>query len=776
MTSIIRGYKEVSYSSIDAIVIAQQIIKIYWELRKNNIAYSEIISWVEEDLAQHWWATAEFLKFCFEKYDDLTPEISSLDFDKNFSEGIVIFSGITNFLSLEPFLYPKESIVVLPPYNKNSETNISYQDHFEYLERKYDKFFHLATIWQSINDNSTKTVTINNYIEFYDIFEEADYLFHKIRSCNSSITIILQNYDLMRLISDRLDLLCIEYNSSFGIAYNSFLEVELLINLAKFKSTAGDITSFISVLKSRIFLQDEILSQFVQSISHDKKFYEDFEAILLSLSLERDSYISSILKLLEDLLRFDSIIFSELFQKLLSCFISLYEHCNISTINNDAEKFKSFVLDIKDLKYQDFKIDIEEFAAFLHNIFALKYTKPFNREANIYFLTPEEALLIDTEQIIFADFNNESYLMDNMEDIWLSKKILKKLKLFDESNNFKKLLYIISSKIDKQKCYFTRSKYNKGELLEKCSILNLIPNLEQIYVSLENISITMQNNRKEVLINLDLFPKILYATNIEQLIRDPYGFFARKILEVKKRKDLFSKPENTDFGQIVHQLIENLSLQHNLLVEEEINLILTERGIQSNFALLWKNALIGIASGIKKINAEILNQGGQFLCEIEGEYELALSSTTIKLRAIADRIEIFSDKIRIIDFKTGAIPAKKDVFQGKIPQLVIEAIILQNGGFDIAKKFNDIKPEFKSGFCNDKILELVYIKVNSKEPYFEETIVKMEPHEIEEHYDALREFLNYYYTQKEISIDSSYLPEFWKPIYDDYAYFRRVIL
>ncbi len=52
------------------------------------------------------------------------------------------------------------------------------------------------------------------------------------------------------------------------------------------------------------------------------------------------------------------------------------------------------------------------------------------------------------------------------------------------------------------------------------------------------------------------------------------------------------------------------------------------------------------------------------------------------LYAKADRIDRFQDgKLAIIDYKTGVVPTKLEVFAGLRPQLSLEALIIEKGGF-----------------------------------------------------------------------------------------------
>lgn len=765
MTSIVRRYDKTQYNAVDAILIANQIIKIYWELKKNNISYSDINNWVEEDISEHWWATAEFLKFCFTQYDEVALANMRENIAQDLENKTIVISGIVDRNIYGHLVSAPEGIkqiILLPPITDFGGLQISNSENLDlsnkFLYNHYKHFLAQARYLNTLEDFSKYQ---NYLVEFYDLFEEADYLFHKIYTRKDTISIILNNPVLEKLITNRLDILNIEYNSSFGISYNNFLEVELLLNLAKFKSSDGNITDMMSVLKSRLFLQNSQIQEIVQVIFHQDRFFENFRELYQILSCDCSEQAASVLNILNDFLEYNiSNKFSDLLQKTIHIFIILYDISAIKITNADTEKFKNFIIDIQNIKYQDYQINYDEFATFIYQLFSLKYTKAFNREAAIYLLKPEDAVLIDTSEIFFADFNQDSYLDRISDDIWLSKKILKKIGLLDEAHNFENLEYIVSTKLDKQSVYFTRSNYKNGALVEKCALLNLISNLNKINVTLEEAEIPFEKYNSIVLVP-SLLPKILYPTNIEQLIRDPYGFFARKILGLKMHKEIDSVPENKDYGQVVHELIESVTNNPSVAAEKLVEQVINKKGIPTNIAFLWKNALYPIARVINERNENILSQKGRIFSEIEGKCEFKLLSNNVSLKAIADRIEVFENKIRIIDFKTGQVPSKKDIFQGKSPQLIIEAIILINNGFNLLSSIEN------------KSIELVYIKVNTREPYFDETVIAIYFEEIMRQQEGLRGFLSYYYTEDGVTISNDYLPEFWKPQYDDYKHFRR---
>ena len=95
-------------------------------------------------------------------------------------------------------------------------------------------------------------------------------------------------------------------------------------------------------------------------------------------------------------------------------------------------------------------------------------------------------------------------------------------------------------------------------------------------------------------------------------------------------------------------------------------------------------------------NLNLINQYN----ELEGSMHI----DGIKVTARADRInQICANAIEIIDFKTGYTPSHTEILEGKYPQLPLEALIAELGGFNL--NANDIKIKYIAIKGRDTSLE-----------------------------------------------------------------------
>lgn len=165
----------------------------------------------------------------------------------------------------------------------------------------------------------------------------------------------------------------------------------------------------------------------------------------------------------------------------------------------------------------------------------------------------------------------------------------------------------------------------------------------------------------------------VYVTELELLIHNPYAFYARHILRLHPIDDYWLGPDARSFGNLVHETFEHAHIgdtAQTLVKRMDMAAmnILKTRGVLFHF---WHKRFLEIAP----IIVDELNKHPNAFVEIPGHVKIAGRN----IRARADRV---CDGI-IMDIKTGAAPTKSQLMDGNMPQLPLEAFILQSGGFKI---------------------------------------------------------------------------------------------
>jgi ATP-dependent helicase/nuclease subunit B len=96
----------------------------------------------------------------------------------------------------------------------------------------------------------------------------------------------------------------------------------------------------------------------------------------------------------------------------------------------------------------------------------------------------------------------------------------------------------------------------------------------------------------------------------------------------------------------------------------------------------WWPRFIRIAAWVVAQEAQIRPALDAILSEVEGKLALDGPRGRFELTGRADRVERRRDgTIALIDYKTGSAPSGPEVAQGYAPQLPLEAMMIEQGGF-----------------------------------------------------------------------------------------------
>ncbi|VAW02161.1 FIG041266: ATP-dependent nuclease subunit B [hydrothermal vent metagenome] len=189
---------------------------------------------------------------------------------------------------------------------------------------------------------------------------------------------------------------------------------------------------------------------------------------------------------------------------------------------------------------------------------------------------------------------------------------------------------------------------------------------------------------------IDLRPVNFSVSGIETLLKNPYAFFADKILKLKPLDPLTQQAGAADRGNIVHAGLHHfIQTYHDHLPEHASKLLLAdferiarEKISDATLRAFWQPQFVRMAEWF--IDQEVLlrrNQKNSFL-ETSGQYSFKISDTSYLLTARADRLDLLDDQtVRIIDYKTGTLPNTKEGTKDFSPQLLLEAVICSQGGF-----------------------------------------------------------------------------------------------
>ena len=309
-----------------------------------------------------------------------------------------------------------------------------------------------------------------------------------------------------------------------------------------------------------------------------------------------------------------------------------------------------------------------------------------------------ESRMQTADIVILTGLNEGMFPSVGYENAWLPRKISEKIGL--PSPNRKVALQALDFMILScgAEVYWLRSKQSGGTLNTESRFLSRV----RVTVGDIQLGNDILNSVRKVddveYEPLDYSPPTppidksdVYVTELELLIHNPYAFYVKHLLRLRKTDDYWVLPDARNFGILVHDVIENATdfNAEKLIADMDIRAkkVLPDDSILFYF---WHKRFCEIANFVEK-----------FFKDKPIKYKEILGSVNIAGRNVRARADIIWDGI-VMDIKTGSAPTKKQLMDGMMPQLPLEGFMMQNSGFPIKMKNVSITPilqflQLKSG-------------------------------------------------------------------------------
>lgn len=174
-------------------------------------------------------------------------------------------------------------------------------------------------------------------------------------------------------------------------------------------------------------------------------------------------------------------------------------------------------------------------------------------------------------------------------------------------------------------------------------------------------------------------PRAIAITDVELLIRDPYAFYAKRILRLKPLDLIGIEAGARERGIALHRALEISDPRGEAA---DLLACMLDQLREAGFAparLREERARLALAAQrLTDWRQEQAKCGARTVLEAAG----ALEIEGFRLHGRADRIDLLPDGAQIVDFKSGGHPSDKEVQTGLAPQLCLEAAMLARGGFE----------------------------------------------------------------------------------------------
>ena len=355
------------------------------------------------------------------------------------------------------------------------------------------------------------------------------------------------------------------------------------------------------------------------------------------------------------------------------------------------------------------EIKTEDYSDFIENMMAgVSVRKIYGTHPRLKIMGPVEARLNNYDLVIIAGANEGVWPPISTADPWMSRSMKYKFGLPLPEKQSGIFAFDFANLLAQRNVYITRSKRVDGAPANKSrwwlrletvlqaageKIGNIYENEYVLWAKLLDKS----GEKKKIEApkpcpSLNLRPRKLSASGLSALIDNPYVAYAKYILKLYPLKNVEAELNTVDFGNIVHKVLELFCRQYpkeqpfdaKSILYELGKKVFAENGVDENKMIFWKPRFEKMIDWFLSVDQEERRGIKNIIPEEDGEMTINLPAGDFVLTSRADRIDEYDDgSMAIVDYKTGSsVPSLKAVKSYKAPQLILEALIAEAGGFE----------------------------------------------------------------------------------------------
>lgn len=187
-------------------------------------------------------------------------------------------------------------------------------------------------------------------------------------------------------------------------------------------------------------------------------------------------------------------------------------------------------------------------------------------------------------------------------------------------------------------------------------------------------------------------PRKMRITNVETWLKDPYSIYARYILGLNTLDPLEKQEDAALRGQVLHDTLEAFVTAYPDELPQNASAILqgmaqdaveAQHSDPEDWRFFWPR-FERVLEGFIDKETQWRNEARPLKNEIDGQTTLSSIGGDFILYGRADRIDAIKggDHAALIDYKSAGQYSQKGMRSGDLPQLPLEAMILEDGGFD----------------------------------------------------------------------------------------------
>lgn len=374
----------------------------------------------------------------------------------------------------------------------------------------------------------------------------------------------------------------------------------------------------------------------------------------------------------------------------------------------DGETAARFMADVLDYAEVLGEIHPCEYAGLLEALMSGTAVRSrYGTHPRLKILGPIEARLQNFDRVIVGGVNENVWPQAVQADPWMSRPMKKDFGLPLPEKNIGVLAADFSMLLANKEVFLTRAERVQGTPTVKS---RWWMRLETILQAAGLKPETLEDNRyKHWALYLDKAealkrilpaaprppvsarPRVLSASAVENWMRDPYIIFAKYILKLKPLDEPEADLTFADYGTIIHAVLEEFNNKYSsaypVHAKEELlklgEAYFAKNKIAAETKAFWWPNFVKTAEWITDKENSYRQDIERVYNELTGKFEFESPAGTFTITAKADRVDVKkSGGINIIDYKTGQARSAKEIEHSYAPQLPIEALIAEKGGFD----------------------------------------------------------------------------------------------
>lgn len=328
------------------------------------------------------------------------------------------------------------------------------------------------------------------------------------------------------------------------------------------------------------------------------------------------------------------------------------------------------------------------------------YRPAYGTHPRLQILSPMESRLQQFDLVVLGAMNEESWPQAAESNPWLNRVMMKHFGLPSPEQKIGLLAHDFVQLAGSGEVVLTRSVREGGAVISPSrfivrmeALLELAhvagreawkahPVLEWVNQELRDID-AKPCRQPAPTPPVSARPRSLAFTRIERLLRDPYSIYAQYILRLKPLDDLEQALTMREFGVIVHDAFDAFAKQNGWKQAQPKEWLLhyvaealKQYGEGLGVYALWKPRFEQIAEWfLAQPYAE------RVLSEVRGEWVIATPAGDFKVFGTVDRIDLSEHGLTVLDYKTGQPPSQKEIALGLANQLLIAAVMVEEGAF-----------------------------------------------------------------------------------------------